>query len=105
MEWEMKNRLAQLIQADGQPLSLPIDHGYFQGPTHKLEKPGETIKPIWQYADALMMTRGILRNCIDPAIPKPIILRVSGAETVVGEALANESIVTSVQEILRLNAM
>jgi putative autoinducer-2 (AI-2) aldolase len=105
MEWGMKNRLSQLIQKDGKALFLPIDHGYFQGPTHCLEKPGETIKPIWQYADALMMTRGVLRNCIDPTIQKPVILRVSGAVTVVGEDLANESIVTSIQEILRLNAM
>jgi 3-hydroxy-5-phosphonooxypentane-2,4-dione thiolase len=105
MEWGMKNRLSQLIQKDGKTLFLPIDHGYFQGPTHCLEKPGETIKPLWQYADALMLTRGVLRNCIDPNIQKPIILRVSGAVTVVGEDLANESLVTSVQEILRLNAM
>jgi putative autoinducer-2 (AI-2) aldolase len=104
MEWGMKNRLSQLIQKDGKALFLPIDHGYFQGPTHMLEKPGETIKPLWQYSDALMLTRGVLRNCIDPAIQKPVILRVSGAVTVVGEDLANESIVTSIQEILRLNA-
>ena len=105
MEWGMKNRLNQLIQPDGKALFLPIDHGYFQGPTHKLEKPGETIKPLVQYADAVMLTRGVLRNCIDPAIPKPVILRVSGAATVVGEDLANENLVTSVREILRLNAM
>ena len=105
MEWGMKNRLSKLIQKDGKALFLPIDHGYFQGPTHMLEKPGETIKSIWQYADALMMTRGVLRNCIDPDMPKPIILRVSGAATVVGEDLANENIVTSVNEIIRLNAM
>ena len=104
MEWGMKNRLSRLIQKDGKAVFLPIDHGYFQGPTHCLEKPGETIKPIYQYADALMLTRGILRNCIDPAIEKPIIMRVSGAVSVVGEDLANESIVTSMQEILRLNA-
>lgn len=104
MDWGMKNRLSQLIQKDGKALFLPIDHGYFQGPTHRLEKPGETIKPIWQYADALMMTRGVLRNCIDPSISKPIILRVSGATTVVGEDLANENLVTSVTEIIRLNA-
>jgi 3-hydroxy-5-phosphonooxypentane-2,4-dione thiolase len=104
MEWGMKNRLSQLIQRDGKALFLPIDHGYFQGPTHCLEKPGETIKQIWQYSDALMLTRGVLRNCVDPTIPKPIILRVSGAVSVVGEDLANESIVTSIQEILRLNA-
>src|SRR5512136_1792103 len=104
MEWGMKNRLSQLIQKDGKALFLPIDHGYFQGPTHSLEKPGETIKPIYQYADAIMLTRGVLRNCIDPAIEKPIIMRVSGAVSVVGEDLANESVVTSIQEILRLNA-
>jgi putative autoinducer-2 (AI-2) aldolase len=104
VDWGMKNRLARLIQADGKALFLPIDHGYFQGPTHMLEKPGETIKPLWKYADALMMTRGVLRNCINPAMPKPIIMRVSGAATVVGEDLANENIVTSIQEIIRLNA-
>src|SRR4030043_2018709 len=104
MEWGMKNRLSQLIQKDGKALFLPVDHGYFQGPTHCLEKPAETIKPIYQYADALMLTRGVLRNCIDPAIEKPIIMRVSGAVSVVGEDLANESIVTSIEEILRLNA-
>jgi putative autoinducer-2 (AI-2) aldolase len=104
MEWGMKNRLSQLIQKDGKALFLPIDHGYFQGPTHGLEKPGETIEPILQYADGLMLTRGVLRNCINPALQKPIILRVSGAVTVVGEDLANESVVTSIQEILRLNA-
>jgi putative autoinducer-2 (AI-2) aldolase len=100
----MKNRLSQLIQSDGKALFLPIDHGYFQGPTHCLEKPGETIKPLLQYADALMLTRGVLRNCVDPSIKKPIIMRVSGAVSVVGEDLANESLVTSMQEILRLNA-
>ena len=52
-----------------------------------------------------MLTRGVLRNCIDPAIEKPIIMRVSGAVTVVGDDLANEGVVTSIQEILRLNAM
>jgi len=104
MEWGMKNRLSRLIQKDGKAVFLPVDHGYFQGPTHCLERPGETIKPIYQYADALMLTRGILRNCVDPAIEKPYIMRVSGAVSVVGEDLANESLVTSIREIIRLNA-
>jgi putative autoinducer-2 (AI-2) aldolase len=104
MEWGMQNRLNRLIQKDGKALFLPIDHGYFQGPTHCLEKPAETIKPIVQYADALMLTRGVLRNCIDPAIEKPYVMRVSGAVSVVGEDLANESRVTSIEEIVRLNA-
>ncbi len=104
MEWGMKNRLNKLIQPDGKALFLPIDHGYFQGPTTKLEKPGETIKPILQYADALMLTRGVLRNCVEPNIEKPIILRVSGGASVVGENLANETITTSIKEIIKLNA-
>jgi putative autoinducer-2 (AI-2) aldolase len=104
MEWGMKNRLSRLIQADGKALFLPIDHGYFQGPTHKLEKPGETIKPLVQHADAIMLTRGVLRNCVDPGLSKPVILRVSGGTSVVGENLANEGIITSIEEIIRLNA-
>lgn len=104
MEWGMQNRINRLFQKDGKALFLPIDHGYFQGPTHCLERPGETIKPILQYADGLMLTRGILRNCVDPAIEKPVIMRVSGAVSVVGEDLANESVVTSIREIIRLNA-
>lgn len=104
MDWGIRNRLSRLIQPDGKALFLPIDHGYFQGPTSKLEKPGETAKPLLQYADAIMLTRGVLRNCIDPEIGKPVILRVSGGASVVGEDLANESITTSIQEIIRLNA-
>jgi putative autoinducer-2 (AI-2) aldolase len=104
MEWGMKNRLAQLIQKDGKALFLPIDHGYFQGPTRKLEKPRETIKPLLPYADAIMLTRGVLRNCVDPANTKPVILRVSGGTSVVGEDLANEGLTTSITEIVRLNA-
>lgn len=103
MDWGMKNRLSQLIQPDGHCFFLPIDHGYFQGPTHKLEKPGETAKPLLPYVDALFVTRGVLRSCIDPADSKPIILRVSGGTSVVGKDLANEGITTSVRDAIRLN--
>ncbi|MCW4001878.1 MAG: 3-hydroxy-5-phosphonooxypentane-2,4-dione thiolase [Candidatus Bathyarchaeota archaeon] len=104
MEWGIRNRLAQLIQKDGRALFLPIDHGYFQGPTRKLEKPGETIKPLLPHADAIMLTRGVLRNCVDPVDTKPVILRVSGGTSVVGKDLANEGRITSIMEIVRLNA-
>ncbi len=87
----MKNRLSQLIKPNGRCMFLPIDHGYFQGPTTNLEKPGKTIQPILEYSDALFCTRGVLRSCIDPVNSKPIILRVSGCTSMVGEDLANES--------------
>jgi putative autoinducer-2 (AI-2) aldolase len=103
MDWGMKNRLAQLIKPDGKCFFLPIDHGYFLGPTSCLEKPGETIKPLVSYADALFVTRGVLRNAIDPVKSKPVILRVSGGTSVIGEDLANEGITTSIEEALRLN--
>lgn len=104
MDWGMKNRLAQLIQPDGHCFFMPIDHGYFQGPTRRLEKPGETVKPLLPYCDALFVTRGVLRACIDPANSKPIILRVSGGTSMVGKDLAHEAITTSVREAIRLNA-
>ena len=103
MDWGIKNRLSKLIQPDGHCFFMPIDHGYFQGPTRCLERPGDTIKPLFPYYDALFVTRGVLRSCIDPANSKPIILRVSGGTSMVGKDLANESITTSIQEIIRLN--
>jgi len=104
MDWGMKNRLARLIQPDGKCFFMPIDHGYFQGPTSCLEKPGETIKPLLAYCDALFVTRGVLRACVDAACSKPIILRVSGGTSMAGKDLANEEITTSIEEIIRLNA-
>jgi len=104
MDWGMQNRLNRLIGPDGHCFFLPIDHGYFQGPTRCLEKPGETIKPILPYCDALFVTRGVLRSAVDPGLDRPVILRVSGGTSMVGKDLANEGLTTSVEEILRLNA-
>jgi putative autoinducer-2 (AI-2) aldolase len=104
MDWGMKNRLSQLIQPDGHCFFMPIDHGYFQGPTRCLEKPAEAIKPLLPYCDALFVTRGVLRSVIDAANSKPIILRVSGGTSMAGNDLANEGLTTSIEEIIRLNA-
>ncbi|MBN2121322.1 MAG: 3-hydroxy-5-phosphonooxypentane-2,4-dione thiolase [Candidatus Omnitrophica bacterium] len=104
MDWGMKNRLSKLIQPDGHCFFLPIDHGYFQGPTTCLEKPGETIKPLLKYVDALFVTRGVLRAAVDAVSSKPIILRVSGGTSMTGKDLADECLTTSIEEIIRLNA-
>ncbi len=104
MDWGMKNRMSQLFKEDGHCFFLPIDHGYFQGPTSCLEKPGETIAPLLPWCDALFVTRGVLRSAVNPVGSKPIILRVSGGASVIGPDLANEGITTSIEEILRLNA-
>jgi putative autoinducer-2 (AI-2) aldolase len=102
MDWGMKNRLNKLIP-DGHCFFLPIDHGYFLGPTHGLEKPGETIKPLLPFCDGIFCTRGVLRSVIPPVNSKPIILRVSGCISIIGKNLANEDLTTSIEEIIRLD--
>ncbi len=105
MDWGMKNRISRLIKPNtGRGVWLAIDHGYFLGPVSKLEDPARTIKPLIPYTDALMLTRGVLRNCVDAGIDIPVILRVSGGNSIVGPALSNEDIQTSVEEAIRLNA-
>lgn len=104
MEWGMANRMAQIIKADGHTLIMPVDHGYFQGPTNKLEQPRKTLEPIMPYSDALFITRGMLRSSVDPDKTKPIILRVSGGTSIIGKDLANEGLTTSMEEAIRLNA-
>ncbi|MCD6358544.1 MAG: 3-hydroxy-5-phosphonooxypentane-2,4-dione thiolase [Dehalococcoidia bacterium] len=104
MDWGMQNRMARLIKSDGRCLFMPIDHGYFQGPARKLEKPGETVAPLLPYCDALFVTRGVLRSAIDPNGDTPIILRVSGGTSVTGnKELANEGLITSMEDAIRLN--
>jgi putative autoinducer-2 (AI-2) aldolase len=103
MDWGMENRLRRIIQEDGNCFIMPIDHGYFQGPTTNLEKPGETVKPLVPYIDAIFCTRGVLRSSIPSGTEKPIILRVSGGTSIICEDLSNEEVTTSIEEILRLN--
>jgi putative autoinducer-2 (AI-2) aldolase len=103
MDWGKANRMSKVLKQDGHCFYLAMDHGYFQGPTHRLEKPGEAAAPLLEYVDALFVTRGVLRAQIDPTIETPVILRISGGTSMVGEDLANEGITTSIDEILRLN--
>jgi putative autoinducer-2 (AI-2) aldolase len=104
MDWGMENRLSKLIKKDGHCFYLAMDHGYFQGPTHGLEKPGEVARPLLPYVDALFVTRGIVRSCLDSHMENPIILRVSGGTSMVGKDLANEDVSVSIDDIIRLNA-
>jgi putative autoinducer-2 (AI-2) aldolase len=101
----MQNRLAKIIHPeDGRCLMLAVDHGYFLGPTERLEVPRRAINPLLPYADSLMLTRGILRTSADPKWDVPIVLRVSGAISIIGEDLSKETITTSIEEAIRLNA-
>lgn len=105
MDWGMKNRMSKIIRPeDNRCVMLAVDHGYFLGPTERLEVPSNIIKPLLPYADSLMLTRGILRTSVNPNNGIPIVLRVSGGSSIVGEDLSNETITTSVEEAIRLNA-
>jgi putative autoinducer-2 (AI-2) aldolase len=104
MDWGLQNRLARIIKpATGRTVMLAVDHGYFLGPTSKLENPRETIAPIIEYADALMPTRGVLRTSVDPKTQTPIVLRVSGGSSIIGRDLADEEITTSFEDAIRMN--
>jgi putative autoinducer-2 (AI-2) aldolase len=103
MDWGMKNRLSKIIRPDGRCLMLAVDHGYFLGPTERLEVPRKTVAPILPYADSLMITRGVLRTSVDPENDIPIVLRVSGGTSIIGEDLSKETITTSIEEAIRLN--
>lgn len=105
MDWGLKNRFSKIIRPeDGRCVMLAVDHGYFLGPTEKLENPKETIKPLLSHADSIMLTRGILRTSVSPESNVPIVLRVSGGSSIIGEDLSNETIVTSIDEAIKLNA-
>jgi len=101
MDWGMADRLLRILRPGG-TVMLAVDHGYFQGPTTGLENARKTIAPLLEYADSLMLTRGLLRTSVDPGSGVPIVLRVSGGTSILKE-LSNEVVTTSLEEAVRLN--
>lgn len=103
LDWGMKNRLSRIIKPDtGRTVMLAVDHGYFQGPTSGLEIMEDTMAPLIPHADCLMLTRGILRTSIPPGSQVPIVLRVSGGNSVLSE-LSNETYNVDLDDCVRLN--
>ena len=104
MDWGMANRMHRMFSpASGNTVMLAVDHGYFMGPTRRLEDARATIAPLVPYADALALTRGLLRHSVDPTTSVPIVLRVSGGATILKEDLSHEAVTTSMEEAVRLN--
>ena len=105
MEWGLQNRLSRIIKPNNnRALMLAVDHGYFLGPTEKLENPKKVIAPLLKYCDSLMLTRGVQRTSVDPKSETPMVLRVSGGSSIIGDDLSQEDITVSLEEALRLNA-
>lgn len=104
LDWGMQNRLARIFDPEsGRTVMLAVDHGYFQGPTSGLERIDVNIVPLAPYADALMLTRGILRSVVPSTYGKGVVLRASGGPSVLKE-LSNEQIALDMEDALRLNA-
>ncbi len=104
MDWGMRNRLARMFRPpSGNSVMLAVDHGYFMGPTRRLEDARSTIAPLLPHADALALTRGVLRTSVPPETTTPIVLRVSGGATVLQEDLSNEAVTTAIEDAARLN--
>jgi putative autoinducer-2 (AI-2) aldolase len=103
-DWGMQNRLARIFRpASGRTVMLAIDHGYFQGPTTGLERIDVNILPLVPHADALMLTRGILRAVVPPTIQQGFVVRASGGPSILKE-LSNEQLAMDVDDALRLGA-
>ena len=105
MDWGLKNRLSQIIKPqNNRALMLAVDHGYFLGPTEKLENPKSVIAPLLKYCDSLMLTRGVQRTSVPTFTNVPMVLRVSGGSSIIGEDLSREEITVSIKDAIRLNA-
>jgi 3-hydroxy-5-phosphonooxypentane-2,4-dione thiolase len=105
MEWGLQNRLSRIIKPNNnRALMLAVDHGYFLGPTEKLENPKKVIAPLLKHCDSLMLTRGVQRTSVDAKSETPMVLRVSGGSSIIGDDLSQEDITVSIEEALRLNA-
>ena len=105
MDWGLKNRLSSIIKPhNNRALMLAVDHGYFLGPTEKLENPKKVIAPLLKYCDSLMLTRGVQRTSVAPETNTPMVLRVSGGSSIIGDDLSQEDITVSIQDAIRLNA-
>lgn len=102
-DWGMKNRLARIFNPrSGKTVMLAFDHGYFQGPTTGLERVDVTIRPLIPHADALMLTRGILRSVIEPSSTNAVVMRASGGPSILKE-LSDERIAVDIEDALRMN--
>jgi putative autoinducer-2 (AI-2) aldolase len=105
MDWGLKNRISKIIKPqNNRALMLAVDHGYFLGPTEKLENPKKVIAPLLKYCDSLMLTRGVQRTSVPATTETPMVLRVSGGSSIIGEDLSQEDITVSVEDAIRLNA-
>ena len=104
MGWGKKSRLSRIVKSDGKAVMLAIDHGYFMGATHGMEKPAEAIKDLLPHVDSLMLSPGIVRNSVKPGFGKGLVLRASGGNTILDPDIDNEELILPAEEAVKLDA-
>lgn len=103
LDWGMQSRLSQIFNPKtGKTVMLAFDHGYFQGATTGLERIDLNIKPLFEHTDVLMATRGAVRSMVPANTNKPVVLRCSGANSILTE-LENEAVAVNIEDAIRLN--
>lgn len=103
----IQSRMNRIINPkDNRVVMLAVDHPYFQGPTTGLRNMSNTIATLLPYCDCLMTTRGAVRANIAPESlgSKPIMLRVSGGNSVLFDELSDEQITVSIEDAIRMDA-
>ena len=71
MDWGLQNRISRIINPnDNRALMLAVDHGYFLGPTEKLEIPKKTITPILENYSNKVEYQGGTKKFIREVIQK-----------------------------------
>jgi 3-hydroxy-5-phosphonooxypentane-2,4-dione thiolase len=102
-DWGMQNRLSRIFRPDtGRTVMLAFDHGYFQGPTTGLERVDISINPLAPHADALMLTRGMLRSTIPSTHRGGVVVRASGGPSILKD-LSHERIAVDMEDAVRMN--
>lgn len=103
----IQSRMNRIISPkDNRVVMLAVDHPYFQGPTTGLRNMSRTIQTLLPYSDCLMTTRGAVRSNIAPGDLglKPIMLRVTGGNSVLFEELSDEKLTVTIREAIRMDA-
>ncbi|MBN1165903.1 MAG: 3-hydroxy-5-phosphonooxypentane-2,4-dione thiolase [Methanospirillaceae archaeon] len=103
----IQSRMNRIINPkDNRVVMLAVDHPYFQGPTTGLRNMSKTISTLLPFCDCLMTTRGAVRNNIaaEDIGSKPIMLRVSGGNSVLFDELSDEKITVTMKEAIRMDA-
>jgi putative autoinducer-2 (AI-2) aldolase len=103
----IQSRMNRIISPnDNRVVMLAVDHPYFQGPTTGLRNMSNTIKTLLPYCDCLMTTRGAVRSNIAPEDvgSKPVMLRVTGGNSVLFDELSDEKITVTIREAIRMDA-